>query len=84
MAKFELVVIKPVKGKAGERICGFTTEAKTVTDAVKHVRSLFEGSGYAVMQEAQFHKKSDDTSETEEATTNGEDDVEVRDAPLVA
>lgn len=59
MAKFDFVVIKPVKNKPGERVCGYSVEMNTITEAVKHVRELFEGSGFAVMQAAQFNRRVD-------------------------
>ena len=72
MPKFDFVVIKPVKNKPGERVCGYSVEMNTITEAVKHVRGLFEGSGFAVMQAAQFNRRH-----TEQAPVEDDSNVEI-------
>lgn len=58
MAIFNLAVVRPVKGQAGELIMTRTTHADSITDAVKRVRGEFEGTGYVVMQEQAFQPKA--------------------------
>jgi hypothetical protein len=64
---FDLVVIQPVKNKPGKRVCGLTLHADNISSAIKRGREMFDGSGYAVMQAAQFNRHSDT-----EDQTNGE------------
>ena len=60
MQKFDLTVIKPIKGKPGQVI--FTTQrwANSVSDAVKEVRVDIEGSGWIVVQSAVLKKPEED------------------------
>ncbi len=53
MKRFDLSVIRPVKGKPGELVFEMTVTDKNVTDAVEHVYSLVgKDSGLIVLQTA--------------------------------
>ena len=63
VSKFELSVIKPVKGKPGELVFSATVYAETVSDAVKKLRSEVEGSGWIVVQTASLHTPANENEE---------------------
>lgn len=56
LQKFELAVIRPIKGKRGELKFYRTVLADNVTKAVEKVRSEVEGSGFVVLQAASYHQ----------------------------
>ncbi len=51
MERFNLSVIRPVKGQKGQLVCEYVAYAKTVSDAVKEVKNMF-GPDYIVLQTA--------------------------------
>lgn len=55
LQKFELAIIRPIKGQRGELKFYRTVSAPNVTDAVASVRREVEGSGLVVLQSASYH-----------------------------
>ncbi len=51
---FELVVVQPVKGKAGKLVFSATIHAENINAAVKTLREQIDGSGLIVLQKAAF------------------------------
>jgi hypothetical protein len=56
MQKFELSVLKPVKGKPGKLMFEISKFANSISDAVKEVRWEVEGSGWIVVQSSSLKK----------------------------
>lgn len=52
--KFSLVVVKPVKGKKGELVFSADIHAESVSHAVRLLREQLDGSGWIVLQKADF------------------------------
>lgn len=55
--KFSLVVVQPVKGKPGKEIFSADIHAESVTEAVHLLRQQVEGSGWIVLQKADFKSR---------------------------
>lgn len=55
---YDLVVINPVKGEKGSVVFSYHISAPTVTDAVKRVRQMVDGSGLLVLQRAAYEGSS--------------------------
>jgi glutaredoxin-related protein len=53
MARFELVIIKPVKGKPGTPLCTLFKHADSVSEAIKEVRTE---TSAMVLQAADFRR----------------------------
>ncbi len=51
---FVLVVVQPVKGKAGKLVFSATIHAENINAAVKTLREQLDGSGLIVLQKAAF------------------------------
>lgn len=56
MQKFNLVVIKSIKGKKGEEVFRISKLAETINDAVRQVREMCDPS-WVVLQASQFKKE---------------------------
>ncbi len=58
MERFNLSVIRPIKGQKGQLVCEYTAYAKTVAEAVKNTREMF-GPDYIVLQTASLATHED-------------------------
>ncbi len=54
--KFSLVVVQPVKGKPGKEIFSADIHAESVSEAVRLLRQQVAGSGWIVLQKADFQR----------------------------